>query len=71
MVVEWLALSIFDLHAKFTLCCGNFVVDGVIAGEILTLSRITDADEYKKAHFHSEKEFETYLRQELKRAVKK
>ncbi|KAG7344162.1 hypothetical protein IV203_022170 [Nitzschia inconspicua] len=68
--VEWLALSIFDLHSKFTISCRHYVVDGVIARDNITLTRITDAEDYRKARFHSEKEFEVYLRLELKRHLK-
>ncbi|KAL3918388.1 MAG: hypothetical protein SGILL_004258 [Bacillariaceae sp.] len=70
LVVEWLALSIFNLHSKFTLCCQQFVVDGVIATDSLTLTRVTNTDDYRKVHLRSENEFEAYLRLELKRQIK-
>lgn len=70
--IEWLALSIFDLHSKFAASCRQYVVDGVIARDALTTTRITHTTEdYRKAHFHSEREFEIYLRIELKRHLKK
>jgi hypothetical protein len=69
--IEWLAMSIFDLHSKFTMCCERFVADGVIAGDMLTLTRITDSGDYRKLHFQSEKELETYLCLELKRQIKR
>lgn len=70
MQVEWLPLSIFDLHSKFTISYCQYVVDGVIARDKLTLTQITDTEDYRKVHFHSEKEFEIFLRLELKRQMK-
>jgi hypothetical protein len=70
MHVEWLALSIFDLYSKFTISCRQYVVDGVILRDTLTVTRITETEAYRKVHFHSEKEFEIYLRLELQRQMK-
>ena len=66
--VEWLSLSMFDLHSKFTICCQELVLDGTISRDTLTITKITeDSDDYRKVHFHTEKEFELFLRLELQR----
>jgi hypothetical protein len=70
LVVEWLSLSMFDLHSKFTICCRQLVVDGIISRDALTITKVTeDTDDYRKVHFHTEKEFELYLKLELKRQM--
>mmetsp|Transcript_846 Transcript_846/g.1535 ORF Transcript_846/g.1535 Transcript_846/m.1535 type:complete len:362 (-) Transcript_846:148-1233(-) len=70
MAVEWLSLSIFALHSKFTLCFRQLVVDGEIVRDKLTVTRITETEGYRKARFHSEKEFEIYIKLELQRQLK-
>lgn len=67
--VEWLSLSIFDLHSKFTVCCRQLIVDGLIARDNLTITRISDSEDFRKANFHTEKEFEIYLKLELRRQM--
>ena len=67
--VEWLSLSIFDLHSKFTVCCRQLIVDGLIARDNLTITRISDCEDFRKANFHTEKEFEIYLKLELRRQM--
>ncbi len=70
LIVEWLSLSMFDLHSKFTLCCRQLVVDGVISRDALTITKVTeDTEDYRKVHFHTEKEFEIYLKMELRRQM--
>jgi hypothetical protein len=70
LVVEWLSLSMFDLHSKFTICCRQLVVDGIISRDALTITKVTeDTDDYRKVHFHTEKEFELYLKLELRRQM--
>jgi hypothetical protein len=67
--VEWLSLSIFDLHSKFTVCCRQLIVDGLISRDNLTITRISDPEDFRKANFHTEKEFEIYLKLELRRQM--
>lgn len=67
--VEWLSLSLFDLHSKFTICCGQLVIDGLISRDKLTVTRIDESEAFRKAHFHTEKEFEMYLKLELRRQI--
>ena len=70
LIVEWLSLSMFDLHSKFTICCKELVVDGIISRDVLTITKVTeDTEDYRKVHFHTEKEFELYLKLELKRQM--
>lgn len=70
LTVEWLSLSMFDLHSKFTICCRELLVDGVIARDALTITRVTeDSEDYRKVHFHTEKEFEMYMKLELRRQM--
>ena len=70
MTVEWLSLSIFDLNSKFTICCRQLVLDGVISRNNLVITRITETNDYRKVRFQSEKEFEIYLKLELQRQMK-
>jgi len=67
--VEWLSLSIFDLHSKFTLCCRQLVVDGLISRDNLTVTRVNDSEDFRKANFHTEREFEMYIKIELRRQM--
>ena len=68
--VEWLALSMFDLHSKFTICCRQLVVDGIVSRDTLTMTKVTDdTEDYRKVHFRTEIEFELYLKLELKRQM--
>jgi hypothetical protein len=70
LVVEWLSLSMFDLHSKFAICCRQLVVDGIISRDTLTITKVTDdSEDYRKVHFHTEKEFELYLKLELRRQM--
>lgn len=65
--VEWLPLSIFDLHSRFTVCFRRLVVDAEIMCDELTVTRITETGDYRKVHFHSETEFELYLKLAIQR----
>ena len=67
--VEWLSLSVFDLHSKFTICCRQLVVDGIISRDDLTITRVADSEDYRKVHFHTDREFEIYLKLELQRQM--
>mmetsp|Transcript_2399 Transcript_2399/g.5735 ORF Transcript_2399/g.5735 Transcript_2399/m.5735 type:complete len:661 (-) Transcript_2399:30-2012(-) len=70
LIAEWLSLSMFDLHSKFTICCRQLVVDGVISRDALTITKVTeDTEDYRKVHFRTEKEFEIYLKMELRRQM--
>eukprot|EP00536_Pseudo-nitzschia_multiseries_P007716 jgi/Psemu1/287316/fgenesh1_pg.184_\ len=70
LTVEWLSLSIFDLHSKFTMYCRQLVVDGMIARDVLTVTKIDEeTEDYRKVHFRTEKEFELYLKLELRRQM--
>ena len=58
----------FDLHSKFTICFRQLVVDGIISRDTLTITKVTDdTDDFRKVHFHTEQEFELYLKLELRR----
>jgi hypothetical protein len=70
MTVEWLSLSVFDLHSKFTICCRQLVLDGGISRDNLVITRITETNDYRKVRFQSDKEFELYLKLELQRQMR-
>eukprot|EP00532_Pseudo-nitzschia_australis_P009028 CAMPEP_0168169586 /NCGR_PEP_ID=MMETSP0139_2-20121125/3719_1 /TAXON_ID=44445 /ORGANISM="Pseudo-nitzschia australis, Strain 10249 10 AB" /LENGTH=309 /DNA_ID=CAMNT_0008087019 /DNA_START=138 /DNA_END=1068 /DNA_ORIENTATION=- len=68
--VEWLSLSIFGLHSKFTICSCQLLIDGMISRDDLTITKINDdSEDYRKVHFHTDKEFELYLKLELQRQM--
>lgn len=71
MAIEWLALSVFDLQSHFTLCFQDFVVDATIVRDSMTVTRLAEGGEHRKVHFHSDKEFEIFLKMELRRQLKK
>jgi hypothetical protein len=67
--VEWLALSVFDLHSHFTLSFRDLVLDTTIVRDSMTVCRVSESGEHRKVHFHSDKAFETYLKMELARQL--
>lgn len=71
LVVEWLPLSIFDLHSKFVVCCRQLVLDGILSRDDLTMTKITEDEDYRKVHFRTENEFELYLKLELQRELRR
>lgn len=71
MAVEWLALSIFDLQSHFTLCFRRLVLDVHIIRDGLTVTSIgEEIGEYRKVKFHSDVEFELFLKMELRRRLR-
>lgn len=69
MVVEWLALSVFDKNSQFVLSYKTFVIDVSIERDEMTITRYGDNGEYRKVTFHSEQEFEIFLKLELRRRL--
>lgn len=65
--VEWLALSVFDLSAQFTVSFKSWSIDANIVGDELTVTRFGEHGEYRKVKFHTDKEFELFLRIALQR----
>jgi hypothetical protein len=68
--VEWLALSVFDLASQFTVSYRDWSVDATIVCDELTVTRFGENGEYRKAKFHSDKEFDLFLKTTLKRVVR-
>jgi hypothetical protein len=68
--VQWLPLSIFDLQSHFTLCFRQLVLDVNIVRDTMTIDRLGDFDEHRKVKFHSDEEFEIFLKMELRRRLK-
>ena len=68
--VEWLALSVFDLQSHFTLRFQQLVLDVTIVRDSMTVTQIAEGGEHRKVHFHSEKEFEIFLKMELRRHLR-
>mmetsp|Transcript_40510 Transcript_40510/g.97773 ORF Transcript_40510/g.97773 Transcript_40510/m.97773 type:complete len:589 (+) Transcript_40510:1-1767(+) len=67
MVVDWLALSIFDLQSHFTISFQHMVLDVSIVRDSMTVTQIDDDDVHKKVKFHSDFEFEIFLKMQLRR----
>lgn len=70
MFVEWLALSLFDLHSHFTLCFQQLTLDVTIVHDSMTVCRIAEGGEHRKVSFQSDREFEIFLKLELRRQLK-
>jgi hypothetical protein len=66
---EWLSLSLFDLQAQFTLSFRSWVIDCLVLGEELTITSTSECGAYKKVKFHSDSEFEVFLKLALQRLV--
>lgn len=70
MTVEWLPLSLFDLRSQFVLTFQNFIIDASIERDEMTITRFGENSEYRKVQFHSENEFECFLKLEFQRRLK-
>jgi hypothetical protein len=70
LTVEWLSLSIFDLHSQFAMSCRSWCVDVHLAAEELTVTQFGHDGDYRKVKFHSDAEFELYLKTALGRLLK-
>lgn len=70
LVVEWLSLSIFDLHSQFTIACRSWCVDVHLVADELTVTQFDEDGAYRKVKFHSDAEFELYLKTALGRLLK-
>lgn len=70
LVVEWLPLSVFDKRSQFVLRYGTFVIDVIMERDEMTITRFGDNGEYRKVKFHSEEEFEIFLKLELQKRLK-
>ena len=67
--VEWLVLPLFDLASQFTMGFGSWYIDANISCDVLIVTSFGENGEYRKVKFHSEKEFEVYLKTALRRVV--
>jgi hypothetical protein len=67
ITIDWLALSIFDLQSHFTLSFQDLIIDVNIVRDGLTVTQIDDDDIHKKVKFHSDTEFEVFLKIQLHR----
>lgn len=72
---EWLTLSLFDLHSHFSLSFRDaLTIDVTIVRDEMTVISYGPASkpegtsgEYRKVKFHSDTEFEIFLKLELRR----
>ena len=83
--IEWLALSLFDLHARFCLTFGqSLTIDVTIVRDDMTVVTQSDwsnkpssagqsscSTAYRKVQFRSDSEFEIFLKIELRRVIRK
>jgi hypothetical protein len=67
--IEWLMLSVFDLSSQFTVTFRSWSVDVAIVCDELTVTRFGSRGDYRKVKFHSDKEFELYLKTSLRRLL--
>ncbi|KAL3938756.1 MAG: hypothetical protein SGBAC_006406 [Bacillariaceae sp.] len=66
MMVEWLALSIFELQSNLTISFEHMVLDGSIVRDSMIVTQIDD-EVHKKVKLHSDFEFEIFLKMQLRR----
>jgi len=72
LVVEWLALSVFDLSAQFSVSFGaTWSIDVHMVGDELTVTSFGDQGDYRKVKFHTDWEFELYLKTALRRVLRR
>lgn len=69
LCVEWLILPLFDMAAQFTLSVGSWYIDANIVCDEMTVTSFGENGEYRKVKFHSDKQFEVYLKTALRRVV--
>jgi hypothetical protein len=67
--VEWLSLSIFDLHSYLTITFRSWLADVHMVCDELCVTRVNDNGDYSKVKFYSDSEFELYLRLALQRVM--
>jgi len=76
--VEWLSLSVFDLHAQFALSFRSWVADAHLVNEELTVTSTDSEDEdegvvsaasFRKVKFNSDAQFELFLKLQLERLM--
>jgi hypothetical protein len=81
--IEWLALSLFDLHTRFCLSFGqSLTIDVAIVRDEMTVitqnewsNKASSAGQssstaYRKVKFRSDAEFEIFLKIELQRSIR-
>ena len=75
MEVEWLDLSLLDLQSHFTLSFEQLVLDVTILRASMTVTSMSLDTEppgiHRKVTFHSDREFEVYLKFQLGRQLQK
>ena len=74
MKTEWLSLSLFGMHSRFVLSYGsNLTIDVTIVRDEMTITTFdvsgggggsTLGGAYRKVKFHSDAEFEIFLKME-------
>lgn len=69
MTIDWLPLSIVDLQSHFVLSFQGLVLDVSIVRDSLTVTQLDEDDIHKKVKFHSDSEFEVFLKIHLRRCL--
>jgi hypothetical protein len=67
--IEWLMLSVFDVSSQFTVTFRSWSVDAAIVCDELTVTHFGSNGDYRKVKFHSDMEFELYLKTALRRLL--
>jgi hypothetical protein len=69
MVIEWLPLPVFGNKSQFVLSYENFLIDVKIEKDEVIVTRFGDHGDFRKVVFHSEGEFETFIKLEFYRRL--
>lgn len=70
LTVHWLALSIFELASHFTVSFGSWTCDATIVCDEITVIQLYEDGSRRKAQFHSDEEFELFLKTAIQRTMK-
>jgi hypothetical protein len=69
MTVDWLSLSLFDVHSHFVVTCLGLTIDVSLERDTMSVSRFGENGKYRRVEFHSHREFELFLKLELQTRV--
>ena len=71
MTVDWLSLSLFDVHSHFVVTCLGLTIDVSLDRDTISVSRFGHNGKYRRVEFHSHREFELFLKMDLQTRVKR
>jgi hypothetical protein len=68
--VQWLALSVFELASHFTLTFRSWTCDCTLLCDEMTVTQFRDDGSRRKVQFHSDNEFELFVKMAIQKIVK-